>query len=54
MFFAVIATFVILRVPMLTSNIFSGAAGSDGGIVGVMQHAVQSSVRAGMAAGGAA
>jgi len=53
-FFAVIATFVILRVPMLTSNIFSGAAGSDGGIVGVIQHAVQSSVRAGVAAGGAA
>jgi hypothetical protein len=52
--FAVVATFVILRVPMLTSNIFSGAAGSDGGIVGVMQHAVQGSVRAGLAAGGSA
>jgi hypothetical protein len=49
--FAVIATFVILRVPMLTSNIFSGAAGSDGGVVGVMQHAVQTTVRAGLAAG---
>jgi hypothetical protein len=38
---------------MLTSNIFSGAAGSDGGIVGVMQTRSRAAC-ARVAAGGAA
>ena len=46
--FCAIAILMLLKVPMLTSSIFSGSAGSDGGVVGMMQSATQGAVHAGV------
>jgi hypothetical protein len=39
--FAIVCVMVMLKIPTLTSNIFSGSAGSDGGIVSTLQTAVR-------------
>ncbi|HER19770.1 MAG TPA: hypothetical protein ENO14_01850 [Chromatiales bacterium] len=45
---AVASTGVLLKVPALTSHIFSGSAGSDGSLLSIAQNSVSSAVRAGV------
>ena len=49
--FALVAILVLFKVPMLTANIFSGSAGSDGGVIGTIQSAVSKATS--VAGGGA-
>jgi hypothetical protein len=48
--FCAVAILMLLKVPMLTSSLFSGSAGSDGGMVGMMQSVAQSAFQKGAGA----